>query len=367
MRVLWLIKGLGRGGAEQLLVNIAGHLDPDRFAIDAAYVLPWKNALVEALHERGVRSHCLDGGHPLDPRWIGRLRRLVRERGYDVVHAHLPYAAIGARLGLRKGRPPLLYTEHNVWERYRTPMRWANALTYHRNTAVIAVSPAVRSSIGSRMARFTQGPPIETLVHGVDPATVRRGDAARAEGRKRLALGTDELVVGTVGNFTAKKDQANLLAAFATLPDALAARLVLIGSGPLEPDLRALVGRLDLEGRVVFTGSRDDVSALLPAFDVFALSSRHEGLPIAMLEAMAAGIPVVATAVGGIPEALPDGTGILVPPADRHALAAALHAALADPVLRTSLAAGAAARADQFTILPAVHRIEALYAKVAGC
>ncbi|WP_157875754.1 glycosyltransferase, partial [Streptacidiphilus griseoplanus] len=156
-RVLWLAKGLGRGGAEQLLVNCARQLDRDRYEVDVAYVLPWKDALVPALEAAGARVHCLGGtpgtpGRP-DPRWPLRLRRLAVERGYALVHTHMPVPAVAARLlvrgpGLRRVR--LVHTEHNMWERYRTATRWANAATYGRNDAVIAVSQAVADTVTRR-------------------------------------------------------------------------------------------------------------------------------------------------------------------------------------------------------------------------
>ena len=130
-------------------------------------------------------------------------------------------------------------------------------------------------------------------------------------------------MVGTVGNFTAKKDQATLLRALAELsPAGRDVVAVLVGLGPLEEELRALAVELGIGGRVRFPGSRDDVFALLPAFDVFVLSSRFEGLPIALLEAMATGVAPVATRVGGIPEVITDGQdGLLVDPGDPATLA----------------------------------------------
>ena len=111
-RILLLIKGLGRGGAEQLLVSAAPYRDADRFEYEVAYLLPEKDALVADLEGLGIPVHCL-GGRGVG--WVGRLRTLVRDRDIDLVHAHLAYTAIGARLGLRRRRLPLVYTEHIVW------------------------------------------------------------------------------------------------------------------------------------------------------------------------------------------------------------------------------------------------------------
>lgn len=362
-RVLWLAKGLGLGGSEQLLVNAVPHLDRSRFDVEVAYLLPWKDGLVPTLEERGIPVHCLGGGHPLDLRWVARLRALVHAGRFDVVHTHMPYPAIGARLALPRD-VALVHTEHNVWDRYRRPTAWGNALTWGRNRLVIAVSEGVASSI--RPHGIGTAPPVEVVVHGIDVAAALRGPAARAEARRLLDLGPDQPVVGTVGNLTAKKDQAMLLAAFATVLDASpTARLVMVGGGPLEQDLRARAARMGIGASVTFTGVRPDVPRLLPAFDVFALSSRFEGLPIALLEALAAGLPVVATTAGGIPEVVEDGReGFLVAPGDAGAMAGRLLRLIEDPELREAMGEAAATRGVGCDIGPAVRRLQDLYDEV---
>ncbi|GJF32009.1 glycosyl transferase family 1 [Kitasatospora sp. NE20-6] len=356
-RVLWLAKGLGRGGAEQLLLNCARHADSARYEIEVAYVLPYKDALVPALEAAGIRVHLLGG--PPGALWPLRLRRLIAERRYDLVHSHMPIPAVAARLvAFGRHAPRLVHTEHNVWERYRTPTRWANALTYRRNDAVVAVSHAVAATIGRRRP----GDDWVTVVHhGPDLGGAPGGPAARAAAREALGLPQDALVVGTVGNLTPKKDQAGLLDAFARLRlDHPSAALVLIGAGPLEAELRAAAG----EG-VVFAGSRADVPALLPAFDVFTLSSRQEGLPVALMEAMTSGLPSVVTRVGGMPEVLADDEhGLLVPPGDPAALAAALGRLAADPGLRERLGTAARERSRGFDVAGAQRTIEQVYARV---
>lgn len=361
-RVLWLTKGLGLGGAERLMVDAVPHLDLDRFRIEVAYLLPWKNALVPALEGHDIRVHCLDAGREFDLRWLRRLRRLVRSGDFDLIHTHMPYPAIGARLAL--SHPPLVHTEHNLWKRYRQPTRCANAVTFGRNRRVIAVSESVASSI--HPLRWLGAPSVEVIVHGIDVTAVCQGSEARAHARATLGLAPGEHVIGTVGNFTAKKDHATLLSAFrlirAEYPDA---RLVLVGSGPLESELRAAADRLGIAERVSFVGSRTDVPHLLPAFDVFALSSRYEGLPIALLEALASGIPCVATTAGGIPEVVKDGReGFLVEPGDATGLARQLGRLLGDAALRHNLGQAAAARGSQFGIGPAMQRIQDLYDEV---
>jgi glycosyltransferase involved in cell wall biosynthesis len=362
IRVLWLTKGLGRGGAERLVVSAAKRLDRSHFELEVAYLLPWKDALVPDLERLAVPVHCLSASHALDVRWISRLRRLVRQLKIDLVHTHMPYAALGART-ISSPRLPIIHTEHNTWQTYRVATRWANRLTYSRNAAVIAVSHAVAASI--RPAPFVRvWPPVHVIHHGAELSSAcAPTPESRAWARTTLGLPPDALVVGSVGNFTPKKDHRTLLEATARLVwRHRGVRLVLVGSGPLERSLVDTARSLGLAERAVFLGSRDDVAELYPAFDVFALSSRTEGLPISLLEAMAAGVPCVATSVGGVPEVIHNGKdGLLVPAQAADALADALSTLLADSVLREGVGARAAQTARRFDITEAVHRIEEVY------
>ncbi len=364
--VLMLTKGLGLGGTERLIAGAVRHLDPSRFRVEVAYLLPWKDALVDEIRSDGVPVHCLDARHATSVAWIARLRQLVRTHDIGIVHTHMPVPAVAARLAfahlfVNGHGPAIVHTEHNLWGRYRTATRWANRATYGRNDAVIAVSDGVAASIKSRV-------PVDVVLHGVEACHVRRHPGARSAARAALGLGVDEPVVGTVGNLTTKKDHETLLRAIALArEDVPAIRLVLIGSGPLDAEIRRHTAALGLADSVILTGSRDDVPDLLPAFDVFALSSRFEGLPIALLEAMATGLACVATTVGGIPEVIGDGRdGVLVGPADPAALAGALVSLLDEPERREQLGRNAATRAGEFELTTAVRRIERVYDGALG-
>lgn len=366
-RVLVVAKGLGRGGTERLLVSGLAHLDPRRFQVEVAYVLPWKDALVPEVRAHGVPVHCVGAGSTGRAAWPVRLRTLVRRGRFDIVHTHMPSPAVVARLSFAGRSPALVHTEHNVWQRYRPATFWANALTYHRNTAVLAVSEGVAESIRPPfVVRRLTTPKAEVLIHGIDCATVRRGPEARLAGRRLLGLADDALVVGTVGNLAPKKDQAGLLQAMVILTTRYPElRLVLIGSGPLEVALRRQADSMGIGRRVLFAGSRDDVPELLPAFDLFVLSSRHEGLSIALIEALAAGLPCVATKVGGIPEVIEDGRdGILVPAGQPAALAAAMDRVLSDDGLGRDLATRGVIASKRFQLAGAVARMQDLYDEV---
>lgn len=361
-RVLLLIKGLGRGGAEQLLVNAAPYVDAARFSYEVAYLLPWKDALVHDLEDAGMRVHCLNGARGVG--WLARLGELLTQRRIDLVHVHSPYVAIGARLLLaRRRRPRLVYTEHNPWERYHRATYLGNVLTYPRNDHVFAVSDQARRSI-----RYPRGlgrlrmPPVETLYHGSDPAAVARwgsGDGVREE----FGISEDALVVGTVANFKAHKGYPTLLRAAVRVRDEVPdVRFVLVGQGPLEPEIRRLASELGLKDTVIFAGYREDVPRVAATFDAFVLASQHEGLSIALIEAMALGKPVVVTNAGGLAEVVEhQKEGLLVPAGDPVAVAQEIVALLSDSSLRHRLGAAARRRAADFDIRKAVRRIEEVY------
>ncbi|KIQ97465.1 Glycosyltransferase [Lysobacter sp. A03] len=184
----------------------------------------------------------------------------------------------------------------------------------------------------------------EVLLNGIPTRRFASGADARLAARATLGLAPDALLLGSVGRLVALKHHRLLLELMPALAAACpSAELVLLGDGPLRAELEALADSLSIRGRVHFLGARDDVARLLPALDVFALPSLTEGLSIALLEACAAGLPIVATAVGGNPEIVTDGcTGVLVPPDDREATRNALEALLKDAALRKRL--GSAAR-----------------------
>ena len=365
IRVLWLTKGLGPGGAERLLVSFAANADRDRFDIRAAYLLPWKDHLVGELTDRGVSTRCLDGGRPGDPRWVARLLQLVKTDSVDVVHIHSPLVAAVARPALRMlrrpDRPALMGTEHNVWSSHHPATRWANRATLPLEDVTIAVSDEVRASMPAGLARRT-----EVVIHGVDVDAIAGRRPERDAAREELGIEPEELLVATVANLRTNKDYPTLLAAARRLADAGEPfRFVSVGQGPLAAELEARRDGLNLGDRFRFLGYRPDPVRVLVAADVFCLSSRFAGLPIALLEAMAAGLPVVATTVGGVPGVVADRReGLLVLPGDPTALAAAL-LELRDPAVRARCAKAAGERVRAFGVEGAVQRQQTLYETLA--
>jgi glycosyltransferase involved in cell wall biosynthesis len=360
--VLWLIKSMDRGGAESLLVTSARRRDRELLSLRAGYLLPGTGALVTELEAEGVPVACLGRRQILDPRWLATLRRSLVREPVDIVHAHSPVAAVGARIVARslprRRRPRVVVTDHNLWDSYVTATRWADALTGGLDDARLTVSEAVRTSLPRRVHRRAQ-----TVLQGIEVEKVRAQRAERADVRAELGLEPGTLVVGTVANLRPAKAYPELLAAAREVLGRLpGVRFLMVGHGPLESEIAALHARLGLGDRVLLLGHRPDAVRVMAACDVFVLASLYEGLPVALMEALALGLPVVATTVGGIPELVEHGReGLLVPPGRPRELAAALVTVLSDTERREQMAEAAARRGAELSIDTAVQRTEAVY------
>jgi glycosyltransferase involved in cell wall biosynthesis len=205
--------------------------------------------------------------------------------------------------------------------------------------------------------------------YGIDTAAIR-ARAERSAARAALGVGDDEIVIGTVANLVAKKDYPTLLGAAArALADDRTRRVryVAVGQGPLEDDIRERHAALDLGDRFQLLGYRPDAVRVMSAFDIFTLASQHEGLPVALMDALALGLPVVVTSVGGVPQAVTDGQeGLLVPAGSPERLAAAHLTLAGDAALRRRCSAAARTRSAVFDIGRAAHRLGDIYEAVAG-
>jgi glycosyltransferase involved in cell wall biosynthesis len=366
LRVLHLVKGLGPGGAERLLVSSAHVRDTAGFDVEVAYLLPSKTQFVADLEALGVPTRCLDAPRAEDPRWCARLRALLVDGHFDVLHLHSPVPAGLARLVVRTiraaRRPRVVSTEHNVWSSHARATRALNATTFPLGDAWLAVSDEVRASIPERLRER-----VEVVVQGLVLDEVSTTPEQRAAVRTELGIGPDEIAIVTVANFRGTKGYPDLLAAARLLVDReLPVRFVIVGQGPMEAEIKARRAELGLEERVDLLGFRSDALRVLSGCDLFALASHYEGYPVAVMEAMAVGLPVVATAVGGVPEGVRDGVeGLLVPSRRPELLADALETLVRDPARRATLAAAAARRGAEYDITTAVRRTETIYRELA--
>ena len=363
-RVLQIVPDLRLGGAERVALDLALHLDRTRFDVSILTLYPAADSSFE--HEAraaGVPLRHLAKQPGLDLRLQGAVRRVLAELRPDVAHTHnvllhnlLPgYAATGV--------PVRVHTVQNVAEReIPRVLRPVHAAAFRWGGVVpVSVSERVHDSV-ARWYGAVSSPVIE---NALDTARFARPIESRERWRTANDVPTDAFVLVHVGRFMAQKNHALLLEAFRELTThAPRAVLMLAGVGELLEVTRARAAALGVGHAVRFLGARADVPDLLHAADAFVLSSDWEGLPVAVLEAMAAGLPVVATSVGGVPEVVEPGrTGWLVPPADAVALADAMAALVADPA--AARAVGQRARTlvrERYDVVGMAGRYGELYA-----
>lgn len=365
LRVLQLISTLPVGGAEEVVAAIMRHLDPELFEVEAA-TIEGLGAIGEELTREGRRVTALNLSLKRTPAWrlIGAVRRLLRERQPDILHAHLYHPNLYSRLAAWGLGIPVVCSVHSVYSRVKLHRLLFNRLLAPWTEAVIAVSPQVWADI----RKYDRVPPdkLHLLHNGVDLQALDL-PVSREEARKRLQV--KGFVVGAVGRLEEEKGHAYLLEALRLLADELPdLRLLMAGEGRRGEALRRQAADLGLEEKVRFLGWRRDVPLILRALDLYVQPSLWEGLSLALLQAMAAGLPVVATQVSGFEQIITSGVnGVLVPPRDAVALAAAIRDLYGDAAVRARL--GEAARCtvvEHYSQDTMLRRLKDLYLAVWG-
>jgi glycosyltransferase involved in cell wall biosynthesis len=297
----------------------------------------------------------------LDLAWVWRLARRLRAEQIDVFHSHEfamnVFGGVAARIaGVRS--VATIHGRHWVADRPRRSL--AYRLLRRLGMSLVVVSEDLAEHLAPRLGLARQD--LLVILNGIplDPFAAASRGGRRPEARAGLGVPANAPLLVAIGNLYPVKDHATLVRAAARLP---LVHVAIAGRGPEEPRLRELAAELGVEKRVRLLGLRDDIASLLGAADVLVHPSRSEGLPLAILEAMAAGLPVVATRVGGIPEAVADGeTGLLVPAADPEALAAALAGLLERPEERSRLGQAGRRRAErEFSVEAMRDRYAAVY------
>lgn len=342
LRIVHVVDSLEVGGLERVTVDLAQAQAARGHAV-SVFSIAATEGLKGELQSAGI---AVVEGHKqraLDRQTLALLRACVAAADADIVHAHnfVPnYHAALATLGLDAS---LICTLHDMGARLQNrKLRTLFKLSLWRTASVAMVGAQVHQQhVGSGLIAPRKA---QTVLNGIPVERFHAAATTRATARAALGLNDDDLVVGCVGRLVALKNHHRMID---VMPELLrqhpTLKLVIIGDGPRAEALRSQVAERGLQGQVVLAGQRQNVGALLGAFDVFALPSQTEGLSIALLEACGSGLPVVATRVGGNVEIIQDGqTGLLIPPDDDAALAGALHRMLSDLKLRQTL--GAAAR-----------------------
>lgn len=319
-------------GAGGVALRGALALDPDRF--DITVLAGSGNRLIDEARSAGLAVELLEGLSPaIDPAGdlhvLRVLEHRLREGRFDVVHTHSSKAGVLGRLAARRaGVPRVVHTFHGFpFHEFQSPLRRAAYVEIERQLGrltdvFLAVGPAVAAEAVRR--RIADPERIRTIGVAVNTAVPLQSPSARAAARRKMGVPPGTRVVGTVGRLDFQKAPEDFIAAFSAIagPEVFG---VWIGDGPLRRRCEHLAESLGLGGRLVFLGERADVPELLPGLDIFAMASRYEGLPCALVEAMAVGLPVVATAINAVPDVvLPGETGLLVPAGCPQALARAL-------------------------------------------
>jgi glycosyltransferase involved in cell wall biosynthesis len=367
VRVLYLIVDLTVGGAEDHLLSLARNLDKARF-LPVVCCIGRKGPIGAEIEAAGVRVEELGklrkGG--FDREIVPLLRALIRRERIDLVHAHMYHANLYGRLAAFREGVPAVISVHNTYVRPKILRRVVNGWLARRTPFVLAGSEAIRDDI----VKYDGVPPgkIRVIPYGVDADTFKCA-LSREEAREKLGLPGDRFLVGTVGRLEEQKGQKYLIEAAGRLRrEGMGVTLLIVGSGREEDRLRDLAQREGIGDDALFLGTRRDLPELFRAMDVFAFPSLWEGFPIALLSAMAAGLPVIVTPVGGVPEVVKDGiNGVIVPAGDPIALAAAIRRVREDPVGASVLGGAAEATIrNRYSHWTTARRIMEIYEQVLG-
>jgi glycosyltransferase involved in cell wall biosynthesis len=346
VEVLQILPALDTGGAEKMVLHLTGELMRTGTKTGVISFFDSNGSQIDReLRAAGIPVWSLGKRRGPDLAMIARLKKLIAALRPDVIHTHLSALRYAVPAVARTRNPPgILHTIHRFAERdSEFGLRWLQRWCLRRSDAVIAVSEGVAKSC-ARVYDLSQVP---VIPNGIPFSNF--GWAApdiRAAVRRSLGIDADSFVFCCVARLRAVKNHKTLLKAFAGLNRQTGAHLLLAGDGELRGELEALAGALRITDQVHFLGEQDNVAALLTASDAFVLSSLSEGTPLSVLEAMMAGLPIVATSVGGLPELVRNGTeGLLAPPADVKALRDAMAVIISDIDARQAMSQAAREKA----------------------
>jgi glycosyltransferase involved in cell wall biosynthesis len=354
-RILQVVLTLHTGGLERIVVDLINRAS-SKFE-HWVCCLEETGDMAEELSSAGVPLIELRKGDGLRPRLIREIDGLIRANGISLVHTHNSAPAFYGGIGARLSGVPVVHTKHglNLFGQHLL-----NRVSFWFTDAVVAVSESA-----ARLARNEGVPPhrLRVIDNGVDMERFVNDSDVRTAQRGVLGVGADTFVIGSLGRLSPVKNHELLIRAFADLLKkgrADNAVLLLAGDGPARAQLEELVAGIDHGGRIRFTGMLSEPEKFYPVLDAFVMPSRSEGLPVALLEAMACEVPVVVTRVGAMPR-VAEGCGIIVEPGDQGALAAELHQLMTNGNRGEMGQAGRREVAARYSLSSMVEQYEALY------
>lgn len=360
-RILHIINNLAPHGAQQFLVNFLSHADHRTFDYRVACIAEG-GALQSEIEALGIHVFPFYRRHKTDLSTLFDLAAFIKDHNIDLVHTQLFTSDTwGRTAALLAGVRRSIVSVQTVtsWKKfYHIWVDRTLALSTHR---IVAVSHAVKDFLIER--EKLPAWKVCVIPNGVDVAQYRPRGIDVAAKKKELGMNPSNHVISCMARFYPAKDQISLMRGFSlALPDLDGVKLVLVGDGPLIDTAREEAFRLNITDRVLFLGNRRDIPELLEMSDLVVLPSIVEGLPLSLLEAMAAGKAVIATAVGGVPEMIDDGrTGMLVPVGDLNAWASSMRRVMKDESLRAALGTKAQQAVNRFDIRNIIKAYESLY------
>lgn len=365
IKVMHILLSLEYGGAEKVVVNLIKKLKGEKFDFSIC-VLDRIGALKDEL-DSDVKVICMNRKNGLDFALPIRLAKVIRMMGPDVIHMHNPSALLyGAIAGKLAGAFHMMVTQHGSISAESRKMQFATRQLSRVIDKNIPVSIDIEKYIRDHFC--INKDKIETIINGID-GHIYRSDAVKGIAKRKQFRAEDKVVIGHVARLSPEKDQKNLLKAFSMVVKEIDnVRLFIVGDGPLRNDLESLAKELNISDKVVFAGFQGDIPALLNMFDLFVLSSIREGTSLTLIEAMAAGLPIVATDIGGNPNVVSDkNTGLLVPAQDPDKLAEAIICLCRNPKMREEMGkAGRKRMEENFNLGRTADRYAELYTELAN-
>lgn len=359
--VIWTLVGMG--GSERVVYDIARKLDRKRYTI---LLISFEEGPVRELYEKlGIKVHVISKKNKYDIGFIYNLRRILKDETINIVNPHHFGPLLYTFMAIQLLKIKLVYTEHSRWqlEQLAPLKKVLNRIILWKSAAVIAISKQLQDYYLQIL--WLKDKKVHLIINGIDITVYpKRGNSSI---RKSLGIGEHEKVIGMVANLRPEKNHKLLISAFTNLFSIMKdIRLILVGLDCMDGEIQKYAAQSNGSDKILFLGSRNDIPELLNIFDIFCLPSVYEGLPLTILEAMAAGVPVIGADVLGINEVVINNVnGLLFPSNDDKELTETLLLLLKDSSLRDRLStAGKSFVTQQYSLNEIIKKYDMLFQSI---